>query len=91
MAAGCKAVVTNYGALPETCGEFANMIEFDSGVLNLIHRYADLLNTTLDNYKNNVYKEELEMQKQYYNNYYSWNTRIKEWENFLEYARTKTK
>jgi len=32
MAAGCKAVVTNYGALPETCGEFANMIEFDTGV-----------------------------------------------------------
>ena len=91
MSAGCKVVTTNYGALPETCGEFANMIEFDSGVLNLIHRYADLLNTTLDSYKNNVYKEELEMQKQYYNNYYSWNTRIKEWENFLEYARKKTK
>jgi len=67
------------------------MIEFDTGALTLIHRYADLLNTTLDSYKNNVYKEELEMQKQYYNNYYSWNTRIKEWENFLEYARTKTK
>jgi len=91
MSAGCKVVTTNYGALPETCGEFASFVEFDSSAQNLIQRYADSLNTTIDNYGKNLYKEELEMQKQYYNNYYSWNTRIKEWENFLEYARSKTK
>jgi glycosyltransferase involved in cell wall biosynthesis len=90
MSAGCKVVTTNYGALPETCAEFATMVEFDSSAQNLIQRYADTLNTVIDNYGKNLYKDELEMQKQYYNNYYSWNTRIKEWENFLEHARKKT-
>ena len=87
MSAGCHVVTTNYGALPETCGEFATMIEFDSNIQNLIERYAQTLNSVIDNYKNNVYKEDLEMQIKYYNKYYSWNTRITEWNNFLNYVR----
>jgi len=91
MSAGCHVVTTNYGALPETCGEFATMIEFDSSGQNLIERYADTLNSVIDNYKNNLYKEDLEMQIQYYNKYYSWNTRIQEWINFLNYVRNQKK
>jgi glycosyltransferase involved in cell wall biosynthesis len=91
MSAGCHVVTTNYGALPETCGEFATMIEFDSSGQNLIERYADTLNSVIDNYKNDLYKEDLEMQIQYYNKYYSWNTRIQEWNNFLNYVRNQKK
>jgi glycosyltransferase involved in cell wall biosynthesis len=87
MSAGCHVVTTNYGALPETCGEFATMIEFDTSGQNLIERYADTLNSVIDNYKNEVYKEDLEMQIKYYNKYYSWKTRIQEWNNFLNYAK----
>ena len=65
------------------------MIEFDSSVNNLIERYAQTLNSVIDNYKNNLYKDDLEMQIKYYNKYYSWNTRITEWNNFLNYARNK--
>ena len=90
MSAGCHVVTTNYGALPETCGEFATMIEFDSSVQNLIERYAQTLNSVLDNYKNNLYKEDLELQIKYYEKYYSWNTRIAEWNNFLNYVKQKT-
>jgi glycosyltransferase involved in cell wall biosynthesis len=89
MAAGCHVVTTNYGALPETCGEFATMIEFDSSGQNLIERYAETLNSVIDNYKNNLYKDDLEMQIKYYNKNYSWETRIQEWINFLNYVRTK--
>jgi glycosyltransferase involved in cell wall biosynthesis len=89
MSAGCHVVTTNYGALPETCGEFATMIEFDSSVQNLIERYAQTLNSVLDNYKNNLYKEDLELQIKYYEKYYSWNTRIAEWNNFLNYVKQK--
>ena len=91
MMAGCHVVTTNYGALPETCGEFATMIEFDSSGQNLIERYADTLNSVIDNYKNGLYKEDLEMQTKYYNKYYSWETRIQEWINFLNYARSQKK
>jgi glycosyltransferase involved in cell wall biosynthesis len=87
MSAGCHVVTTNYGALPETCAEFATMIEFDSSVQNLIERYAQTLNSVIDNYKNDLYKDDLEMQTKYYNKYYSWNTRIQEWKNFLNYVR----
>ena len=91
MSAGCHVVTTNYGALPETCGEFATIIEFDSSGQNLIDRYADTLNSVIDNYKNDLYKEDLEMQIKYYNKYYSWNTRITEWNNFLNYVRDQKK
>ena len=91
MSAGCHVVTTNYGALPETCGEFATMIEFDSSVQNLIERYAQTLNSVIDNYKNNLYKDDLEMQTKYYKKYYSWNTRIQEWKNFLNYVREQKK
>jgi glycosyltransferase involved in cell wall biosynthesis len=67
------------------------MIEFDSSGQNLIERYADTLNSVIDNYKNDLYKEDLEMQIQYYNKYYSWNTRIQEWNNFLNYVRNQKK
>ena len=63
------------------------MIEFDSSAQNLIERYAQTLNSVIDNYKNNLYKDDLEMQTKYYNKYYSWNTRIQEWKNFLNYVR----
>jgi glycosyltransferase involved in cell wall biosynthesis len=91
MSAGCHVVTTNYGALPETCGEFSTMIEFDSSGQNLIERYADTLNSVIDNYKNDLYKDDLEMQTKYYNKYYSWNTRITEWNNFLNYVRDQKK
>lgn len=89
MAAGCHVVTTNYGALPETCAEFATMIEFDSSGQNLIERYAETLNSVIDNYRNNLYKDDLEMQTKYYNKNYSWETRIQEWINFFNYVRTK--
>jgi glycosyltransferase involved in cell wall biosynthesis len=89
MAAGCKVVTTNYGALPETCADFATMIEFEPMIDRLIVRYADTLATVLDNYQANIYKEELEIQKKYYNNYYSWETRVEEWRTFLNHVGQK--
>lgn len=87
MMAGCHTVTTNFGALPETCGDFATMIEFNQNGLQLIDSYTSALNTVMDNYKNNVYKEDLELQVKFYKKYYSWETRIEEWKNFFNYVR----
>ena len=89
MMAGCYVVTTNYGALPETCGDFATMIEFNSSGIQLINNFTSALNTVMDNYKNNVYKEDLELQVKFYKKYYSWETRIEEWKGFLNYVRTE--
>ena len=87
MAAGCYVVTTNYGALPETCADFATMIEYEPNALGLAERYSNVLNAVMNEYKEGKLKETIELQRKYYNKYYSWETRISEWRNFLNYAR----
>ena len=87
MMAGCHVVTTNYGALPETCAEFATMIEFEPNLKALAERFASALDSVLTKYRAGGYKQDMHMQMDYYNNYYSWNTRINEWRNFLSYVK----
>ena len=87
MAAGCYTVTTNYGALPETCGEFATMIEYEPNADDLARRYALVLNGVIDDYRDGKLNEDIEAQVKYYNKHYSWQTRIQEWRNFLNYVR----
>jgi len=91
MAAGCYVVTTNYGALPETCADFATIIEYEPNALQLADRYSNVLNAVLDEYKEGKLNETIELQRKYYNKYYSWETRINEWRNFLNYARATKK
>lgn len=90
MSAGCHVVTTNYGALPETCGEFATMIEFEPNLKSLAERFAATLHSVIDDFKAGKYEKSLELQKAYYQQHYSWETRIQEWRNFLSYVRQKT-
>jgi len=89
MMAGCKVVTTNHGALVETCADFAEMIDFEPNLKELAVKYAHALHRVIDAYKQGNYKEELTDQVRYYNRYYSWKTRIKQWKGFLHYVRQK--
>jgi UDP-glucose:(glucosyl)LPS alpha-1,2-glucosyltransferase len=57
MMAGCHVVTTNYGALPETCAEFATMIEFEPNLKALAERFASALDSVLTKYRAGGYKQ----------------------------------
>jgi len=63
------------------------MIEIDSNGNDLAQKYANTLGTVIDNFKANVYNDDIRMQIEYYTKYYTWKTRIEEWRNFLQYVR----
>lgn len=77
-AAGCTIATTDYGALRETCGSWAEYIPLDD---HLVQRYAELLSYTIDNYWSN-YGISQERSK-YFNDRYSWLKRKTEWEKLL--------
>lgn len=80
-AAGCKLVITDYGALKETCENYATYVQYQDNRKDLIHSYAEVLNQEIDNYWNNA---EFKQQSDYFNNRYSWVSRKDDWNNLIE-------
>jgi glycosyltransferase involved in cell wall biosynthesis len=79
LAAGCKVVTTNYGALYETCGVWADYVPVSS---NLIERYTEALQHNIDNYWADLNIRQ--MQQVYYNTFWTWNYRkIEQWEHVI--------
>lgn len=78
LSAGCKVVTTNYGALYETCGTWADYVPLCN---NLVDRYSKALNNAIDNYWRDydIRKQQFE----YYKNHWSWNARIGEWKQLI--------
>jgi hypothetical protein len=70
LAAGCKVVTTNNGALSETCEDWADYASLEI--------FVDKLNYAIDNYIYNI------EQVNYYNKHYSWEARIEEWRKLLK-------
>jgi UDP-glucose:(glucosyl)LPS alpha-1,2-glucosyltransferase len=87
LMAGCHVLTTNYGALPETCGDFATMVEIDSSGYNLIQTYADELDRVIDNVIAGKYENNRIMQMDYFNNFYSWQSRIPRWVEFFQMVK----
>jgi len=74
LAAGCKVVTTPNGALPETCGDWADYAELED--------YVAVLRNAIDNYKYN------QDQVDFYNTNYSWDARVEEWRALIESLNT---
>ena len=54
-AAGCKIVTTDYGALRETCQDWATYVDFTTNRQELVNNYAETLKKEIDNYTPECY------------------------------------
>lgn len=83
MMAGCLAITTNYGALPETCGEWAWTFQFDERPEVMIERtYHNMVNA-LTHYDNEYVQSTLQVQSVYYQQFYAFETRVEPWKKLL--------
>lgn len=83
-AAGCNLVTTDLGALPETGASYAKMCVIKSDPMQIAHTYAELLNDVIDNYWTAGNQKLIRQQSDYYNQYYNWEDRAKEWNRLFE-------
>jgi glycosyltransferase involved in cell wall biosynthesis len=83
-AAGCKMVTTNIGALYETGSEYATLMPIQADRDTLVKNYAKVLNSEIDSYWSESNQEMLKKQSEYYNTFYSWEKRSKEWNMLFE-------
>lgn len=83
-AAGCNLVVTNIGGLPETGGVFAKLVTIQAEEKLLVENYANALDETINNYWSQENQDHVKEQSKFYNKYYSWERRAKEWTLLLD-------
>lgn len=83
-AAGCDMVTTNLGALYETGSEYAKMIPVRNNTKDLANVYAVALNEAIDGYWDKSNQERIKEQSDFYNKYYNWELRAKQWNRFFE-------
>ena len=83
LAAGCAAVVTTLGALPETGSEYAYYSLMDFNNDKLIDNFTSCLNQVIDQYWSSFTQEKLSKQRQFYLDNYSWDSRIAQWSSLL--------
>ena len=84
MSAGSLCVVTNMGALPETCANFAWLYGYEPDPGRHIKVHAAILARAINSYWKDETQGLLKMQKQYYDVFYSWNLRINQWTQLLK-------
>ena len=85
MSAQNIVVCPNYAALPETCSNFAMMYQWNEDnnahAVQFAHTLNNAINTVREQHEG--YKSYIKFQKQYFDYFYNWNNRKREWETLL--------
>jgi UDP-glucose:(glucosyl)LPS alpha-1,2-glucosyltransferase len=84
MMAGCLAITTGLGALIETCGSWAWMMPYTEHHEKLASTTYELMNAALDTYDRPGFTGQLEAQSAYFQNFYSFESRLPQWRMLLE-------
>ena len=86
MAAGLYCIVTNYGALYETCAEFPMTIPYSNNYRSLSNKFAAGIDMAADAIKTPGIQEHLKEQIKYVNRFYDWRIKGISWTRFLQGA-----
>lgn len=81
--AGLNLVTTNLGALYETVNAWGRLVSYEPNKKNLAIKFAFALNRAIDEFWGKETQLKLQEQHIYYKKFYSWDSRISEWRNFL--------
>jgi glycosyltransferase involved in cell wall biosynthesis len=83
MSAGLYSIVTNYGALYETCSEFPIYVQYLEDYKLLAKSFATAIDIAADTLHLEVIQNNLDMQQDFYKRFYSWKKQADTWSNFL--------
>lgn len=83
LMAGCLCITSNYGALPETCAEWAWMFQYDERPEILAQRTYLNMAHAIENFDNEKIQSTLQVQSTYYQNFYAFEARVPLWQDLL--------
>ena len=83
LSAGLYSIVTNFGALYETCAEFPMYVTYTKDLKVLSQTFATAIEMAAQTLHETAIQDSLDMQQDFYKKYYNWNKRALEWNNFL--------
>ena len=86
MAAGLYCVTTDYGALFETCAEFAAYVPYEKDFIKLAKTFASTIEAAANQLHEDYVREHLQFQINYTNKFYLWDSRKNYWNKFLQGA-----
>ena len=86
LAHGLHGIVTNYGALFETCSEWPTYIQYQRNYKELAKLFAHGIEGVVNVLHTPGMQELLTSQQMFYKKFYSWENRKHEWTNFLQGA-----
>ena len=83
LSAGLYSIVTNFGALYETCAEFPMYVTYTKDLKILSQTFAKAIEMAAETLHEGTIQDSLDMQQAFYKKYYNWDKRAMEWNNFL--------
>jgi len=83
MSAGCAIVHPNYAALPETIANFGISYGMNEDVNLHANLFISVLIAAIDQIHTEQMQNRLYMQKSYADSFYSWNSRVAQWDGLI--------
>jgi hypothetical protein len=84
MSARCLMVAPNFGALPETCANWAWMYPFMENQSAHANMFVNVLNQAILKLREPDVQNNLDFQKMYFDRFYNWELRGNQWAGFLQ-------